>query len=47
MGALLSASLGFDAITKDDLIELGFSPYKPISFIFGEPYAFKTRFCYL
>lgn len=47
MGSLLSASLGFDAITKDDLIELGFSPYKPISFIFGEPYAFKTRFCYL
>ena len=41
MGSILSASLGFDAITKDDLIELGFSPYRPISFVFGEPYAFK------
>ena len=41
MGSLLSASLGFDAITKDDLIELGFRPYRPISFVFGEPYAFK------
>jgi hypothetical protein len=41
MGSLLSASLGFDAITKDDLLELGFSPYRPISFVFGEPYAFK------
>ena len=41
MGSLLSTSLGFDAITRDDLLELGFSPYKPISFIFGEPYAFR------
>lgn len=44
MGSLLSASLGFDAITRDDLLELGFSPYKPISFIFGEPYAFRRDF---
>jgi hypothetical protein len=43
MGSLLSTSLGFDAITRDDLLELGFSPYKPISFIFGEPYAFKRE----
>lgn len=41
MGSLLSASLGFDTITRDDLIELGFRPYRPISFVFGEPYAFK------
>lgn len=41
MGSLLSVSLGFDTITRDDLIELGFSPYRPISFVFGEPYAFK------
>lgn len=41
MGSLLSASLGFDVITRDDLLELRFSPYKPISFIFGEPYAFR------
>lgn len=41
MGSLLSASLGFDTITRDDLIELGFSPYRPISFVFGEPYAFR------
>ena len=41
MGSLLSTSLGFDTITRDDLIELGFSPYKPISYIFGEPYEFK------
>jgi hypothetical protein len=39
--SILSASLGFDAITRDDLIELGFRPYRPISFVFGEPYAFK------
>ena len=44
MGSLLSTSLGFDAITRDDLIELGFSPYKPISFIFGEPYSFRRDF---
>ena len=44
MGSLLSASLGFDAITRDDLLELGFGPYKPISFIFGEPYAFRRDF---
>jgi hypothetical protein len=44
MGSLLSTSLGFDAITRDDLLELGFSPYKPISFIFGEPYAFRRDF---
>lgn len=41
MGSLLSASLGFDTITRDDLIELGFRPYRPISFVFGEPHAFK------
>lgn len=41
MGSLLSASLGFDAITKDDLIKLGFCPYRPVSFVFGEPYIFK------
>lgn len=44
MGSLLSASLGFDAITRDDLIELGFRPYRPISFVFGEPYAFSRDF---
>lgn len=41
MGSLLSASLGFDTITRDDLLELGFSPYGPTSHIFGEPYEFK------
>lgn len=43
MGSLLSTSLGFDTITRDDLIELGFSPYRPISFVFGEPYSFKRE----
>lgn len=42
MGSLLSASLGFDAITKDDLIELGFRPHRPISYVFGEPNSFIT-----
>lgn len=42
--SILSASLGFDAITRDDLLELGFSPYRPISFVFGEPYAFRRDF---
>lgn len=42
MGSLLSSSLGFDAITRDDLLELGFSPYNGlISHMFGEPYEFK------
>lgn len=42
MGSLLSTSLGFDAITRDDLLELGFSPYDGlISHMFGETYEFK------
>lgn len=43
MGSLLSASLGFDAITKDDLIGLGFRPYRPISKVFGEPRTFEIE----
>ena len=40
MGSILSSVFGFDPITKDDLKELGFKPYRPIDPIFGEPYAF-------
>lgn len=40
MGSILSNTFGFDPITKDDLKELGFKPYRPIDPIFGEPYAF-------
>lgn len=49
MGSVLSASLGFDAITRDDLIELGFRPHRPkvyagpqrpTCYITGEPNSF-------
>jgi hypothetical protein len=40
MGSLLSTSLGFDAITKDDLLRLGFRPI-PISSMFDEAYTFR------
>ena len=40
MHSILSASFGFDPITKADLKELGFKPHKPIDTIFGDPYSF-------
>lgn len=43
MNSILSTSLGFDAITKNDLLELGFRPYRPISKVFGEPKMFEIE----